>query len=399
MPELSPPISLSQRLLELIDQSVKDDTFVRLVLSGGGASEGPDQPHRVVVRWIVLQEARVFSLTFRYAKRDETRNLTSREFHNWLNAQFKTGFSNALLCTSAKDWQWIRSAPDSFRLIPHPPSTRSVPPRAHNVAKPSLLDASAVPWLQALQILGADGKLRASMAGKHRQVHRYLEILDQHLGPLLSEQKSLNVLDVGSGKGYLTFAIWHWLQKAGGARSVVRGIEARRDLVEKTNQGVTTVGAVGLQFECGEIATLPPGKLDVLVALHACNTATDDAILYGAASGAAAVVIAPCCHQEIRPLISDPTVLSPILSQGIFKERLAEWLTDGLRTLYLQAAGYRVTAIEFVGAEHTPKNLLIIGILDMDPVARQSGREAVKELKQFFGISEHRLDRLLEVTS
>jgi hypothetical protein len=140
-------------------------------------------------------------------------------------------------------------------------------------------------------------------------------------------------------------------------------------------------------------------RIDALVALHACNTATDDAIRRGIMAGAKLIVVAPCCHQEVRPQLGKPAPLAAVLEHGIMAERMAEWATDGLRALHLEWAGYRTKLIEFVGSEHTPKNLMLAAIREREPFTSDTARQRILEFKQFFGLERHALDDLLEKTS
>jgi hypothetical protein len=136
----------------------------------------------------------------------------------------------------------------------------------------------------------------------------------------------------------------------------------------------------------------------VLIALHACNRATDEAILKGVGAEAQLILLSPCCHQELRPQLKDPSVLVPLMAHGIMKERLAEWLTDGLRALYLEAAGYQTQVFEFIEAGHTPKNLMISATRVTTSIGSRSraAQDQIRELKRFFGLQEHPLDTLLK---
>jgi SAM-dependent methyltransferase len=199
---------------------------------------------------------------------------------------------------------------------------------------------------------------------------------------------------MGCGKGYLTFGTWHLFHRVWKQPVRVIGVETRADLVATTNKLANQIKADGLEFLSGTIesAKLPP--LDALIALHACNTATDDAIRRGIQAGAKLIVVAPCCHKEIRPQLGKPAPFASVLRHGVMEERMAEWLTDGLRALFLEWAGYRTKIMEFVAGEHTPKNLMIAAIREREPFKDETARARIEELKQFFGIQRHALDGL-----
>ena len=175
----------------------------------------------------------------------------------------------------------------------------------------------------------------------------------------------------------------------------VIGVETRADLVAATNKLARQIKADGLEFIRGEIADAKLPSVDGLIALHACNTATDDAIRRGIELGAKLIVVAPCCHKEVRPQMGKPEPLAAILRHGVMEERMAEWTTDGLRALFLEWAGYRTKLMEFVGSEHTPKNLMIAAVREREPFTDLAARDRVVDVKKFFGIQRHSLDALL----
>ena len=246
-------------------------------------------------------------------------------------------------------------------------------------------------------MVDAGGRVRERMGDKHRQIQRYTEILS-HLIQDLGWQKDAAapvIADMGSGKAYLTFAVWQLLHRQLGLAVKIIGVEERPELVQTCATLAKRIGAEGLEFHAGDIAsaTLPP--LDGLIALHACNTATDAAILRGIKASARLIVVAPCCHKELRPQMGSPEPLAPVLAHGLFKERLSEWLTDGLRTLFLEWAGYKVRVIEFVDAGHTPKNLMLAAVRVAEPFQRNETRQQIVDLKTFAGVAHHALDELL----
>jgi hypothetical protein len=167
---------------------------------------------------------------------------------------------------------------------------------------------------------------------------------------------------MGCGKGYLTFAAYDWLRRSGCEKATVRGIEARAELVEFCNRAAKDNQFEQLRFETGAIADAKPARADVLVALHACDTATDDAIAWGVRAGASLIIVSPCCHKELRPQLRPPPALAGALRHGILLERQAEFITDALRAALLEWAGYETKIFEFISTEHTAKNLMIAAI-------------------------------------
>ncbi|MEI6085321.1 MAG: SAM-dependent methyltransferase [Verrucomicrobiota bacterium] len=367
----NPRMTPIEQFVEHTRASLAAGTFVRLTLTRPVGQAGLE---KLLARPVDLKGQPHLSLTLRYPTRDETQNIPVEATGDWLREQLAGKFRGALLGTTTRDWQWTGK-----RLIEHKPVATAPPGRGHDRPKAGHLDESAQAWLTGLGVLNTDGSVRPSMADKFAQMNRYLEIV----APLAKEAGT--IVDMGCGKGYLTFALWHAL------RVKVIGVEQRPELVTAANTLARQIGATGLEFSAGTITSAEVPTADALIALHACNTATDDAIRRGVKMGAKLIVVAPCCHQEVRPQLGKPEPLTEVLKHGLMSERMAEWATDGLRVLFLEWAGYRTKVIEFVDSGHTPKNLMIVGIRDGKPLAT---RAKIEQFKKFFGIQHHALDDL-----
>jgi SAM-dependent methyltransferase len=385
-----------EQFLKHVAASWADSTFVRLVLTGPvNQSEGAE---KVLGRLVQLKEGRHLSLTLRYASRDVTKNVPVEKALEWLREQLPKHYRGALLGTTKRDWQIFIPKTGGARLVGHKPSATDAPTLEHDRARQTWLNDSARDWLFGLGVVNADGKVLASMADKHRQIDRYLEIfthLARDCGWTEAPANPPVIADMGCGKGYLTFGIWHLFHRTWHTPARVFGVETREDLVATTNQVARQIRADQLEFVAGTIESVKLPKIDGLIALHACNTATADAILRGIELGAKLIIVAPCCHQEVRPQLGRPAPLGAVLQHGLMAERMAEWATDGLRTLFLEWAGYRTKVIEFVGSEHTPKNLMIAAVRVNEPFTSSKLRQDIEAFKAFFGIRQHALDKLL----
>jgi SAM-dependent methyltransferase len=374
--------------------SLRTGTFVRLVLSRPVAAEGPK---KILGRAVKLRGTVHLSLTLRHGTRDLTENLAVERAPDWLRGRLGTEFRSALLGSTTRDWQFISAATGAARLVDHQPAATQPPPREHDRKKTGWLDASARDWLTGLELLDRDGQVRASKADKYRQINSYLEIISHLVRDCgWTAPVPLHFADMGCGKGYLTFGLWQLFARTWHRPVRVTGVEARAGLVTDTNRLARRIQATGLEFVRGEIATAPLADVDALIALHACNTATDDAIRRGVALGAKLIVVAPCCHQELRPQLGRPEPLEAVLTHGIMAERLAEWTTDGLRALFLEWAGYRTKVMEFIGGEHTPKNLMIAAIREREPFSNAAAKQRIIALKEFLQVRHHALDPWLE---
>ncbi len=375
--------------------AIHSGTLGRLLLSAPHDRKQPVE--RIIGRLVEIRQQPMLSLTLREQRRDTTRNLPINEVAEWLTAQLSGVFRSAVLETTEGGWQFTISPKGKVKLSTHK-SSAPAPTKTHDKKKTSLLDESARPWLTALGLCDQSGRVRPSSADKHRQLERYLEILSH----LVREcdwmpDSTIKIADMGCGKGYLTFGVWHLLNRTLGLRTEVTGVEARQDLVDKTNSIARSIRADTLKFIAGDIASVDLDKLDGLIALHACNTATDDAIARGVRMGAKLIVVSPCCHQELRPVLGKPELLAPLLAHGILEERFSEWLTDGLRALRMEEAGYATKVIEFVASEHTPRNLLIAGVRKERSTDVEHVEQKICALKEFFQLGAVASDKIVRV--
>ena len=399
-PHHRPPVAALASFLQQLAKSCADDGFVRLTLSSPTKTDEPVQ--RIVGKLIDLKGQRHLSFTLREQRRDTTQNVPFPEALAFVEQKLRRDYRAAMLATTSADWQ-LQLGDGDGKLIRHKPSTKAPPQRAHDANKWSLLGSAAEPWLFGLGLVGADGKARPHLAHKLQQLERYTEILSHLARDAGFDQPKdpagpLTIVDAGCGKGHLTFAAWHLAAKVLHRNAQVLGVETRPELVEQAAKLAGEVAGTGLRFEAGDIEHVPLQQVDALIALHACNTATDHAIARGVRAGARLIVVAPCCHQQVRPQLGRPEPLAPVLAHGLFAERMAEWATDGLRTLVLEWAGYRTKAIEFVDGEHTGKNLMLAAVRTTTPPAagaREAAKAAIGAFRTYFGINEHALDALL----
>jgi SAM-dependent methyltransferase len=234
------------------------------------------------------------------------------------------------------------------------------------------------------------------MSHKWKQINKFLEVFAHTFSESeLTGQKTIRVVDFGAGKGYLTFAVHHWLRNILGIEAALTGIELRDDLVQLGNEVAARRHCEGLTFVQGSLQDYTPVDMDVLIALHACDTATDRALQLGLRARAAVLLCAPCCHKQIRPQIKAPEVLRPLMRFGVHFGQEADMVTDSLRALLLEAAGYRVNVFEFISLEHTDKNKMISAVRSAAPVPVERVRAQIAALKEFYGVQEHELERLL----
>jgi SAM-dependent methyltransferase len=394
-----PPSSARDRFLTLLGDAVRAGTLQKLTL---GKHRGDDATlQNLFVRPVTLKSGPQFAFVWRHATRDITKNHTPEAALTLLTPLIGTDFLDAHLFTSMQTAQFTTSATGDARLRVHaatPGEAGATANPAHDRVKSRPI-APHSPWLRDLGVTNDHGEPRERMADKYRQIQKFAELLDHLITEAFpagadNAKKVLDLADMGSGKGYLTFALAAVL----GDRAHVRGVESRPELVDLCNRIARDNGlAERLRFSCGTIASVPLEACDVLIALHACDTATDDALAQGIAAGARLLVVAPCCQKELRPQLTAPPVLAGPLQHGIFQERQAEFVTDALRAQLLEWAGYRTKVFEFVSTEHTAKNLMIAAIKTRPSgTTADATAERVRSLAAFYGIRRQRLAAQLQ---
>ena len=342
---------------------------------------------RVTVRPIRVGGALLYAFTLHLRDRTTSENLEPAEAEGRLSSLLGE-YRQALLHGQAADYQVLGGE----RVLERP-ATRPNVSLAHDREKRRVLrDGDPVPFLVELGVMTRDGHVRSRRYGKFRQVNRFLELVEDVL-PALPAEGTLRVVDFGSGKSYLTFALHHLLHEVHGREVEIVGLDLKRDVVEACAALADRTGAPGLRFETGDIAGFSaPEGVDLVVSLHACDTATDEALAQAVRWNAAAILAVPCCQHELLGQL-ESSDLAPLLRHGVLKERLAAEVTDAARAQLLALAGYDVQVLEFVELEHTAKNVLIRGVRRSGRVRGRFAAEYLT-LKEALGI-EPALERLL----
>ncbi len=327
------------------------DNFVRAVFSGRRRNM-QTQYERIDIRPVQLKDGLKLQLVMSEEKQDTTKNIDidGSKILELLNG----GYANILVEFTTGSYS-LRITKKGEALIHEAKGVfeRSV---NHDRTKDRLLDASD-PFLIEVGISDHKGSIKPSMQDKYRQVEEFLRILE----PALPEKKEkFSIVDLGCGHAYLTFATHQYLRKSGVDAHVI-GIDVRENSRDRNNAIAKKLGITdSIEFRAEEISETAITTADIAIALHACDTATDDAIAWGVQHGVQLLLIAPCCHHDLQVQMQDIPEPWPMLTRhGIMRERLGDLLTDSFRTQILKLLGYRVDAIEFVGGEHTPRNLMI----------------------------------------
>jgi hypothetical protein len=354
--------NLEDIFIELAGKFDDTKSLVRVVLSG--RRRNMQTAHeRIDMRPVLIKESIAIQVSHSDGRQMTTKNYEAGQAP--FNELLRSGYANILLEQTHQSIS-VRITKKGEALV-HRESTEREQELAHDRTKSRLLDPSD-PYLIAIGISDSQGNLKASKSDKYKQVEEFLRLLTPTLTGAIkaghiaqpSDAKPLTIVDLGCGHAYLTFAAHQYLRSQGMPVKVI-GIDVRTAARDRNNEIAQQLGISStIEFRAEEIADTTLASADIAIALHACDTATDDAIAWAINSDAKLALIAPCCHHDIQAQMHEaPEPWSIITRNGIMKERLGDLLTDGLRMQIMKLRGYRVEAIEFIGGEHTPRNLMI----------------------------------------
>ncbi|WP_053214439.1 SAM-dependent methyltransferase [Pseudomonas sp. Q12-87] len=382
------------QFIELLRASLEQNAFIKLVLAKYVGEEADLQ--RLIIKQLTVKDQPCLSFVYRYKTRDITKNLPVVEGVETIAGLLPASFKNAHLLAVTDEAQLEYSKKGKSSLFKSKPQQlREVPSAEHNREKNRFLDLNR-PFLADLGVTNHKHELIPAMSRKWKQINKFIEVFSHALtSSPLALDKPVRVSDFGSGKGYLTFAIHDYLRNTLQAEGVVTGVELREDMVKLCNEAAARLEHPGLNFQHGDVRSVAPSAVDVMIALHACDIATDYAIHMGIRSGASIIMCSPCCHKQIRLQIQSPALLKPMLQYGLHLGQQAEMVTDSLRALFLEACGYETKVFEFISLDHTNKNKMILAVKRAEPADPAELLAKIEELKAFYHITEHCLETLL----
>ena len=367
-------ISLEEAFSQALLYFANPEAIARIVLSGRRRNMHTAS-ERIDIRPVSIKEKLHFQVSTSDGRAVTTKNFLPTELP--INEYIRSGYANVLIEGMQESFT-LRITKKDEPLISITSGAGTVD-LAHDKKKERLLDAGD-PFLREVGISDSSGQLKPSKSDKYRQVEEFLRLLSPTLTSAIEAGQikkptiaaPLTIVDLGCGHAYLTFAAHQYLRTLGMDVKVI-GIDVRTASRDRNNEIARKLGIVEtIEFRAEEIADTALRQADVAIALHACDTATDDAIAWAVKADAKLMMIAPCCHHDIQSQLSEtPEPWSLITRYGIMRERLADLLTDSLRMQILKLRGYRVEAIEFIGGEHTPRNLMIRAVktgATVDPI-------------------------------
>ncbi|OAB30973.1 SAM-dependent methyltransferase [Paenibacillus macquariensis subsp. defensor] len=346
-----------ESLRKLISQVINDSSMITATISQLRKKEGISYT-KVQIKPVELKKVLHYQFAYYYSNKVVHKNATDEEAITLLEELFEQTFRQGIICTSEADYQILISKKFKVSILTKSPSKSEVD-LSHNRKKQYVLEeGQPIPFLVELGIMNEDGKVLARKYDKFKQINRFLEMVEDVL-PSLPEDRPLTIVDFGCGKSYLTFALYHYLSIQERRTLNVVGLDLKADVIEHCNLLASKLAYNNLNFLVGDIADYNElEKVDMVVTLHACDTATDAALEKAVRWDASVILSVPCCQHEVFTQVKNP-LLDPLLSHGILKERFSALATDGVRAKLLDLMGYRTQLLEFIDMEHTPKNILI----------------------------------------
>lgn len=367
-------------LREFLDLYINKE-LKRIIISGPRKKEGPSKAQ---IRPLLLRGQVMYQVTRTVGEKELHENMEKEAVQSLIEEWMSGDFRQLTLESRSVQGTVLASKKGKITIKTRKTETEFVPMLSHNRQKKYLLcEGVPIPYLVDLGVMGEDGKVKKARYDKFRQINRFLEFIEDIL-PRLPKDREVNIIDFGCGKSYLTFAMYHYLHELKGYDIRVIGLDLKADVIARCSSLAEKYHYEKLNFYQGDIASYEGcSHVDMVVTLHACDTATDYALAKAVKWGASVILSVPCCQHELNRQISNEA-LAPVLGYGILKERFAAILTDGLRAQMLESAGYDTQILEFIDIEHTPKNLLIRAVKNDKKTGVKQQREAWEKCAEAF---------------
>lgn len=342
---------IKSKITELINE-----TLIQAILSN---AKNPDKASKVKLRPVRLKDELYIQETLYVGTKVLHSNLEITEAVERICAYMEQDFKQALIQTESAECTILISKKGKATIKTKHKEVEKKVNFNHNRQKQYILDeGQKIPFLIDLGIMNLEGKVVKAKYDKYRQINKYLEFI-RDIIPKLPTDRTIRIIDFGCGKSYLTFAMYYYLHEIQGLSIEVIGLDLKKDVISHCNELAKRYGFDALRFEMGDIAKFTGAdSVDMVVTLHACDTATDYAIEKAVKWGASVILTVPCCQHEVNKQIQND-FLKPVLKYGLLKERMSALLTDAIRANMLENLGYDTQVLEFIDMEHTPKNILI----------------------------------------
>lgn len=383
--------------LQTCENTFNHQQLQRVVLSKYKGDES--ELKRITIRPIVLKEQPLLSFLYEYKTNHITKNLTLSEAVAFFQRELGVHFFNAHLLSHEWEVQLSISKKGKILLKKYPNKNQQTQVAqetgSHDRSKNRFVEQNR-PYLRELGVTDNKSNVIPAMSRKWKQINKFIEVLSRAIDNTgLAQSNKVHIADFGSGKAYLTFAVHDYFIDKLNVETAVTGVELRQNLVDLCNNTAQKLALQGIKFEQGDVQHFKAQGINIMIALHACDIATDYAIHMGIRTGAEIIMCSPCCHKQIRPQMKSPVTLAPLLQHGIHMGQEAEMVTDGLRALLLEAHGYDTQVFEFISLEHTSKNKMILAQKRKQPRDNSKLLKQIESIKNFYGIQEHCLETLL----
>ncbi len=379
-----------ERLLKeiIIDNSLILGVFSNL------KRKSDDSFSKVDVKPVLIKEELKYQFSFYYSNKVLHKNLDPAEAIDEIEDLLNNIFKQAMIFTIDADYQILISKKGKTNILKKKATKKSMDLNHNRKKKYILEDGEPVDFLIRLGVMNELGKVSKKRYDKFRQINRFLEMVEDII-PKLNKEDKLNIVDFGCGKSYLTFALYHYLVEKLEIDVNIIGLDLKMDVINFCNEVAEDLSYKGLRFIHGDIKDYNSfNDVDMVITLHACDNATDAALVKAINWNAKAILSVPCCQHEFYDKIdSDP--LEPMLKHGIIKEKLSSLVTDSLRGNVLEIMGYQVQLLEFIDMEHTPKNILIRAIKS-NSVDKKKALDSYNEFKEFWGLTDLYIENQLK---
>lgn len=371
----------------LLESAFLPDKFTMAVLSNRRI-KSEDMPAKIRIKAVQIKGTACFQFERQYANKADHRNLYKQAALAEIKDLLVSSFSQLLLCTQKADYQ-VSINEAGIAKITRVPQSQQPADLTHNRKKQYIIEeGKPCDYLIRLGVMSENGKVIASKYHKFKQINRFLEIVADVI-PHLDTNRPLQIVDFGCGKSYLTFALYHYLHILNAFDVSIVGLDLKQDVVTHCNQVAKDLYYTGLEFKVGEINSFEGcDRADMVVSLHACDTATDDALARAIRCGADVIIAVPCCQHELFKQLKNDT-MRPMLKHGIIKERMTGLITDSVRAQLLEMEGYTTQMLEFIEMEHTAKNILIRAVKRKVPIDTTKMIGEYREFRDFWNIQSH----------
>ena len=366
-----------QNIIELTNKIINEETIIQATFSGI-RNKSEKTFNKVTIKKVIIQNESRHQFEYFYDKNVEHKNLNDDETIAEICQLIETYFKQAVINTIDSDYHILVNKKGEAK-INKKPATRKFEEVSHNRKKKYILnEGDKTPFLIELGIMTAQGKIVNSKYDKFKQINRYLELVSDCI-PYLDKNKTIRIIDFGCGKAYLTFALYDYLVLKMGYNVEIVGLDLKENVIKFCSDLAKKLEYKDLRFVQGDIKGFDQFEdVDMVISLHACNTATDEALAKAVNWGAKVILAVPCCQHELLKKIRNESMV-PMMKYGIIKEKLASLITDSVRANVLEIMGYRTQVLEFIDMEHTPKNVMIRAFFEDTP----NIQKVVKEYKQF----------------